>query len=67
MTIVIVMDNGSELRVKCEECKIKENELTGLITNMNFKGITENKPLYIPTDHIQMVYRVLSDEQKGEE
>lgn len=66
MTIVLVLDDGFELRVKCEDCEITRNGF-GVITNIHFSGIKENKPLFLPTERLKCVYRVLSDEKEGEE
>lgn len=63
MTIVIVIDDGFELKVKCKDCDISINGF-GVITNIYFKGITENKQLFLQTEKIKCVYRVVSDEEK---
>lgn len=62
MTIVIVFKNGYELRTKCKSVKITRDNLTGRITNVNYEGITENKPLDINFDEVICIYRVISDE-----
>lgn len=62
MTIVIVFKNGYELRTKCKSTEISRDNLTGRITNINYEGITENKPLDINFDEIICIYRVISDE-----
>lgn len=67
MTIVLVMDDSFELKVKCENCTIERNGF-GTITNIRFSGIKENKPLFLPTERVKCIYRVLSDEEvEGEE
>lgn len=68
MTIVIVFKNGYELRTKCESVDLTRDNLTGRITNISYKGITENKLLDIDFDEILCIYRIMSDElQEGEE
>lgn len=63
MTIAIVLNNGKEIRVKCDGVRTTRSTLTGTLDNMEFHNTTENKPLYINVDHVLMVYRVLSDEE----
>ena len=62
MTIVIVFKNGYELRTKCKSVETTRNNLTGRITNIDYKGITENKPLGLDFDEVICIYRVMSDE-----
>jgi hypothetical protein len=63
MTIVIVFKNRYELRTKCESVDLTRDNLTGRITNVSYKGITENKLLDIDFDEILCIYRVVSDEE----
>lgn len=65
MTIVFVMNDGKELKMKCEEFTAEKNGL-GMITSWNATGITENKPIYMPIENIKMIYRVVSDESRCE-
>lgn len=66
MTIVIVMENNLELKVKCKNFKMTKNKFTGDITGLDFEGMTENEPLYLPIEKIKLIYRVMSDEKDGE-
>lgn len=63
MTIVIVFKSGYELKVKCEESTLSR-DIDGVITNIKFKGVTENKPLDINFDEVACIYRVMSDEEE---
>lgn len=62
MTIGIVFKNGYELKVKCDNLETTRSNITGRITNMNFSGIKENKPLDVDFEEVQCIYRVLRDE-----
>ena len=67
MTIVFVMNDNRELRMKCKEFTIEKNGV-GMITGWQAKGVTENKPIYMPIESVKMIYRVMSDESgEGEE
>lgn len=61
MSIRVILKNGAEFTVKCDEFTLKQNELTGA-TGYNIKGITENKPVYLDFEQVAAVVRVLSDE-----
>lgn len=65
MTIRIILKNGSEFSVKCDEFTMKENAL-GVVTGYDIKGITENKPVYLDFGQVAAVVRTLSDETAGE-
>ena len=61
MTVIFVFKNGYELKVKCENCTLSTNYLTGQITGYKMDGIEDNKPLYIDFNEILCVYK----DQKG--
>lgn len=63
MTIKIIFDNGSELKVKCENCKLNMYQFDVRIASIEFEGVTENKPLYIDFSKVYSIYRVLNDEE----
>ena len=65
MTIVIIMNDDFELRVKCKDYEIEKNGI-GSITNIMFNGIKENKPIYLPVNKIKYIYRVVSDEMESD-
>lgn len=54
MTIVFVMNDNRELRMKCKEFTIEKNGL-GMITGWQAKGVTENKPIYMPIESVKMI------------
>ena len=66
MTIVFAFKNGFELRMKCKEFSLIRNCLD-VVTGYEAKGITENKPIEFNFEDVLCIYRVLSDEEKGEE
>jgi len=61
MTIRVILKSGAEFPVKCDEFTITRNGLQQF-TGYNFKGITENKPLYLDFEQVAAVLRVISDE-----
>lgn len=62
MTIRIILKNGVEFSLQCEEFNLERDKLTGTMVGWSAKGITENKPIYIDMNQIAAVVRVLSDE-----
>ena len=66
MTIRIILKNGVEFSVKCEEFALKKNGF-GEVVGYDIVGITENKPLYIAFDQVAAIIRVISDEVPKEE
>lgn len=58
ITVVIVMKNGKELKVKCKEFEVQTNKLYGTLEGYKIKGIKENCPLYVNMRDIQFIYRV---------
>ena len=62
MTITILFRNGKELSVKCRDVETERNTVTGRIISLNFKGVKENKILYLDFDEIISIYRHISDE-----
>ena len=65
MTIVIVFKNGYELKTKCKDLEVTRNNLSGRITNLSYKDVTENKPIDVNFDEVLCMYRVISDEEKA--
>ena len=64
MTIVIRFRSGAELRVKCREYK-QERDAHGRLVNLELKGVKENKPVYFSLDDVELIYRVMSDEEES--
>ena len=57
MKIVVVFKNGFMLPITCDECEITTGDLLGDIRGFNFKGIKDNKPLFIKWEDVTLVYR----------
>ena len=64
MTIVIRFRSGAELRVRCREFKL-DRDGNGRLANLKFEGIRENKPVYFKLDDVELIYRVMSDEEES--
>ena len=63
MSIRIIMKSGAEFATKCDEFTLKRNGL-GQYTGYEFKGVTENFPVYLNFDEIAAIVRTFSDEQE---
>lgn len=61
MSIRVILKNGVEFTVKCDEFTLNRNGLQQA-TGYEIKGITENKPIYLDFEQVAAVVRVLSDE-----
>lgn len=51
----IVMDDGYELIITCEEATITKNGL-GEITNIHWKGIKDNVPIKMDLEKCKCIY-----------
>lgn len=56
MKIEIAFKNGSKLEITCEEFNITTSQ-TGKLEGLDFKGIKDNKPLYIDFNEILYIDR----------
>ena len=61
MKIIIVLKNGFTLAVTCDEFSLTRNGL-GQYTGYEFKGLQDNKPLYIRWEDVSLIYRTDIDE-----
>ena len=59
----IIFKNGKILTIKCENFIVTRSELTNEITKMSWKGVTDNKPLYIDLSEVMCVYQVLTNNE----
>lgn len=66
MIISVVFKSGFELWIKCEKIDISVNKLTGQLTKYAIAGIEDNKPIYIDVNEIACIYRVLQNEEGGQ-
>ena len=64
MKVVIRLKSGFELTVTCEGFKITTNSLSGEITGYDIKGIKDNKPLFLRSEDVECIYRILDGERK---
>lgn len=56
MVIVFALKNGEKFKMKCEKFTAKTNGL-GMLTSWEATGITENKPIYLPIELVEYIYR----------
>ena len=61
MKIIVRLKSGFELPITCEECEITRNGL-GYVTNVNWKGIKDFKPLILNIEDIEVMYRDVREE-----
>jgi hypothetical protein len=62
MTLRIILKNGADFTVKAADLEYAWNNITGELTRLNFKGVTENKPVHLALDQVAAIVRGLSDE-----
>ena len=65
MKIIIVLRNGFKFGVTCEKFSLSKNEL-GAYTGYDFKGIKDNKPLFLRWEDVVLVYRADMDREERE-
>ena len=63
MTVRVILKSGVEFTVRCAEFSLTRNGLEQ-VTGYEFKGITENKPVYLDFDQVAAIVRTMSDEVK---
>ena len=62
MKIVFVFKNGSQFSFKCDSFTLEKSNITGNIIGYEYKGVSDNKPLYIDFSEILYIYRVLEED-----
>ena len=63
-SVRVILKNGIEFVVTCEEATCYYNDLTGELTRFNYKDATKNIPLYLD---IRQVAAVLQEKIEAEE
>ena len=56
-SIVFVLKDGRELKIKCKEFLVKINNLYGTLDKYEIKGAVENIPIYVPIKEIRYIYK----------
>ena len=59
--LVIRLKSGREFTVICEECSLTRNGF-GVVTNINFEGLQNIRPLILDPSQIELMYEVLQPE-----
>lgn len=59
----ILFKNGRELTICCDEFTVEKSNLTGEITNINWKGLKNIRPMYWDFSEVICVYQVLKAEE----
>lgn len=66
MKIIIMLTNGKEISVECDECITTSNNFTGELTKINIKQATDKKIMYLNLENVVCVYRVFESKETSE-
>ena len=61
--IVIRFKSGFELPITCENASFKFHNLTGEMTEYDFSGIVDNKPIFFRPEDIECIYQIMDGDQ----
>ena len=62
MQIVIMLKNGQEVSVDCEECETTADAF-GALTEISFKAATDKRIMYMKLSEVVCVYRIFDNEE----
>lgn len=57
--VKIILKNGAEFIVECENFTVKKHSLTGELTGYNIGGIVKNRPLFVALNQIVAIVEML--------
>lgn len=61
--IVIRFKSGFELPITCENASFKFHNLTGEMTEYDFSGIVDYKPIFFRPADIECIYQIMDGDQ----
>lgn len=65
--VVIRLKSGFEMRVDCENFKLKTNTVTGELTNVQWDGCKNIRPMFFRLEDVDCIYQVIEEgETNGE-
>ena len=64
--LVIRLKSGREVTVICKNCKITKDSF-GNVTNINFEGLQNIRPIILDVAEIELMYEVLQTEGADDE
>ena len=65
--VVIRLKSGFEMRVDCEDFRLKTNAITGELTNVRYNGCKDIRPMFFRLEDVDCIYQVIKEgETDGE-
>lgn len=65
--IVIRLKSGFEMRMDCEDFRLKTNSITGELTNVYYNGCKDIRPMFFRLEDVDCIYQVIEEgETDGE-
>lgn len=65
--VVIRLKSGFEMRMNCEDFRLKTNSITGELTNVYYNGCKDIRPMFFRLEDVDCIYQVIEEgETDGE-
>ena len=65
--VVIRLKSGFEMRMDCEDFRLKTNSITGELTNVYYNGCKDIRPMFFRVEDVDCIYQVIEEgETDGE-
>lgn len=65
--IVIRLKSGFEMRMNCDDFRLKTNSITGELTNVYYNGCKDIRPMFFRLEDVDCIYQVIEEgETDGE-
>ena len=65
--VVIRLKSGFEMRMDCEDFRLKTNSITGELTNVYYNGCKDIRPMFFRLEDVDCIYQVIEEgETNGE-
>lgn len=65
--VVIRLKSGFEMRMDCEDFRLKTNSITGELTNVYYNGCKDIRPMFFRLEDVDCIYQVIEEgETDGE-
>ena len=64
---VIRLKSGFEMRMDCDDFRLKINSITGELTNVHYDGCKNIRPMFFRLEDVDCIYQVIKEgETDGE-
>lgn len=65
--VVIRLKSGFEMRMDCDDFRLKINSITGELTNVHYDGCKNIRPMFFRLEDVDCIYQVIEEgETDGE-